>query len=432
VRQIGRVTDDPGAMAHDDPDRSRALIAVAAERGIISAAQCDALGALQLELYGSPPARVEATRGVNSVNVAYAIGAMLVVFAFAWFLADRWQALGPWGVLVVGVVYACLLGGCSVWLERRGFRVAASVALMLAVTLAPVVTWSVQVFAGLWPVDAMSSWLDDSNRWMSVCWTIVDLATLLVALLAFRWRPGVALTIPMAIMVWGLGLHLSRAIAGDSLVGALDKWLWLANGLVVCLIAGEVDRSQVQAAVAGGAGDGDYAFFFWLIGLFTFAIAYLAIWAGAGVWRHGMVVVALILIAVSLFLRRRTHLVFGLLGLFGYLAFLALDVFKDFLSLPAVLATLGILLIVTTVWVQRRFPRLVERVNAGRAGAALPPMVSRGPFILAFGVALLSTLDMKDDVAQHAFGQRLRLLQRHSGSASVLRLGPRAPHQHGS
>lgn len=399
------------------PDPVRDLITVAAERGIISAAQHEALGELHAELQGTPATRAEAAAGLNSVMVAYIVGAMLVVFASAWFLADRWRSLGPWGVLAVAVLYAGILVGGSAWLERREFRQASAIALMLAVALAPVVTWSLEVIGGLWPAGFQSVWLDDSNQWMSVCWAVVDLATLLAALLAFRWRPNVALTIPLTVMLWGLGLHLSRAVAGEYLVGSLDRWLMLANGLLVCAVAGEIDRRQASDPAKDRARVGDYAFFFWLGGLFAFSLGYLSIWGNAGAWRHLMVVVALILVALSLLLRRRTHLAFGLLALFGYLVYLALDIFREYLSLAAILATLGILLILTTVWVQRRFPRLVEKVNAERGGAVLPPMVTRGPFILALGFALVSIMDVKGDMETRAFRQRLRNMQLHSGSA---------------
>jgi hypothetical protein len=403
------------------PDAVRALIAAAGDRGILSAEQCDALGALQAELEGSEVAAVAAPRprGLDFVTVAYAIGAMLVVFAFAWFLADRWVSLGPWGVLVVALVYAGLLVGCSIWLERRGFRQASAISLTLAVALAPVVSWSVQVISGLWLPDPRDGWLNISNPWQAVCWVVSDLVTLLAALLAFRWKPSVVLTIPMTIMLWGLGLHVYRAVAGDDIVPTLDKWLMLANGLLVCAIAGEIDRRQARERTRGR----DFAFWFWLGGLFAFAVAYLSIWGRAGLWRHTLVAVAAILIVLSLLLRRRTHLAFGFLALFGYLSWLALDVLRAYLSLPAVLATLGIVLILGTVWVQRRFPKIVERVNAERGEAALPAMVTRAPLILVLGLALLSIPDVKAEMEQRAFRQHLDVLQRRSGSARA-RMAP--------
>ena len=294
-------------MAPEEPDSIRPLLDVAAERGVISGAQRDALIALHAERLTSTsfsadaavsaqpaerraagaitqldaprtslPRRtsswgVELPSGLNSVTVAYTIGAMLVVFAAAWFLADRWKSLGPWGVLLVVLLYAGVLVGSSVWLERRDYRQASAALLTLAVALTPVAVWSLEVITGFWPVGARSSWMDDSNQWMAVCWIVVDLTTLLAALLALRWRPSVSLTIPVTVMMWGLWLHLSRAVVGEQLVGALDRWLFLVNGLLLCAVAGEADRWQIRVRLSGQRTEGDFAFFLWLGGLIAFA-----------------------------------------------------------------------------------------------------------------------------------------------------------------
>src|SRR5215510_6496266 len=91
------------------------LIDRAVARGIITAEQADALRALETEKSRGPP-HIEAPRGFNVVSIAYGLGALLVVFAFAWFLFYRWDALGPWGVFVVALVYAALCVGVSSWL----------------------------------------------------------------------------------------------------------------------------------------------------------------------------------------------------------------------------------------------------------------------------------------------------------------------------
>ncbi len=408
-------------------DPTRTLIAAAEERGIVSASQREALVRLHDELSAGSPSRIEAARGFNWVSVAYGVGALFVVFAFAWFLADRWSALGPWGVLGVALVYVALLLGCHAWLERHGFALAASVALTLAVGLTPVIAWSLQVVTGLWHVNTRSEWLGGQDVWIAVCWLVVDLATMLAALVAFRWRPGVTLTAPMTVALWGMSFHLARAIGFEYLVGSFDRWLFLSHGLLVCLVAGEVDRWQVRERARGRALPGDLAFCFWFGGLFASAIAYLSIWGQSGPWRHSLAVVAVVLIALSLLLRRRTLLVYGLLALFGYLAYLAFDVFRAYLPLPAILATLGILLILTTVWVQRRFPTLVARVNAERGGAELPPMVTRGPYIVALGIALLSLADVGDELKQREFRRRLENMRLHSGSARDQRPPVRTP-----
>src|SRR5215217_6844818 len=93
----GRLSRLPWSMSFSRPDPppdavpAQALRAAVA-RGVITEAQHAAV----LALAGmAPPAeqRGEAPRGFNWVTVAYAAGAAAVLFAFGWFLVDRWSAL---------------------------------------------------------------------------------------------------------------------------------------------------------------------------------------------------------------------------------------------------------------------------------------------------------------------------------------------------
>src|SRR6478736_4916306 len=110
------------------------LINVALERGIIDAAQRDQLAALSAELMAMPghsreerddaaPVR-EVQRGFNAITVAYSLGALLVLFALAWFLLERWKVLGPAGVLGVALLYAAAFAVVGTVLRQRGFDVA--------------------------------------------------------------------------------------------------------------------------------------------------------------------------------------------------------------------------------------------------------------------------------------------------------------------
>jgi len=107
----------------------------------------------------------------------------------------------------------------------------------------------------------------------------------------------------------------------------------------------------------------DYAFWLYLAGVVMLFVAYVQVWQHIGRWRHALPLVAAALVTASLYLRRRTLLVAGGVAAFGYLGYLAFDVFRRVVALPITLAALGLLVIVSTVWMQRRFPRLVARVS---------------------------------------------------------------------
>ena len=81
----------------------------------------------------------------------------------------------------------------------------------------------------------------------------------------------------------------------------------------------------------------------------------------------GKLVYALInlgLIVCSLVLRRRTFLVFGALGLFGYLGHLAYRVFNDSLLFPFALSLLGIGIIYLGLQYQRRRKQIEQRLRS--------------------------------------------------------------------
>src|SRR5690349_2209755 len=100
-----------------EADALTRLIAAAADRGVIDAAQRDALRSLAAEIAlgdralggirvtDTAPVETESRRAFNPVIIAYSGGALLVLFALGWFLADRWRDLGAGGVLAVALIY---------------------------------------------------------------------------------------------------------------------------------------------------------------------------------------------------------------------------------------------------------------------------------------------------------------------------------------
>lgn len=346
-------------------------------QGIITPAQREALRAL-----GTPPVgTAESTVAFSGVTVAYGLGALLVLFAAGWFLVSRWASLGHWGVLTVVTGYGGVLWGGGRVLERRGFPRAGQLAVALAIGLVPVATWAILHLVGEWPDRG-----DPLARYLPYAATrglLLDLTTLLVALLAWRARAFPLLMVPIAVALWWTWFHLGQLVAFDREREWFDQWLMLAAGLALLAGADAMDRWQRRRA----PGD-DYAAPLWFTAVFAFSFAFFVIWLDARAGKHAMAPVAVGMIALALRTRRRAALVAGVAGVFGYLAWLASDVFEDTALFPVALAGLGIGLIFTTVWLQRRFPSLATRVG-GLEGRDLPwPLwLSWAPAIVAAGLA---------------------------------------------
>ncbi|MEO6444277.1 MAG: hypothetical protein ABIZ91_13110 [Gemmatimonadaceae bacterium] len=411
-------------LDRDDPVES--LLADATSDGVITGDVADALRRYAAGRGGAATGRspAEALSGFNVVTVAYGVGALLVLFAGGWFLADRWDRLGAPGVLAVSLTYAAIFVACALWLRRHDFPLASGVATVLAVSVTPLVAWALLTLAGEWPDPRSGSALLHAQSWMAARWLVLDLSTLLVALAVLRRHKLALLMYPLAFGVWAASFHVVKAVLGEG-SHEFQRWAMLVFAFVIVAIADAVERWQ-RASVASGGVSGtrgalnDFAGPFWSVGLVAFTFPYMQIWNSAGTAKHVMPVIAVALIAMSLYLRRRVLLLVGVLGIFGYLGYLAGNVFRDVVSFPILLAGLGTLLILATVWTQSRFPALARRLDerSRASGRVLPwsATMSMMPAVWALGMAGIALMGREEEQRQRDFEQRLFILRLHSGS----------------
>jgi hypothetical protein len=373
------------------------LINAAHERGIFDALQRDRLAALAIEVAPAagdalPPRAVgapgrEARRGFNAITIAYSLGGLLVVFALGWFLVERWKDLGPGGVLGVALLYAAGFAAVGEVLRRRGFEVAGGLAIVLAVGMTPVWTWAILRLTGEMPdPSARDDALSRYGPYIATRQIVLALATIGVGLVAARRVRFFVLGAPIAAALVALLLSVGQAL-GD------PRFAWYTGGYYQCVVA--CAMLAVAYAVERRQPEGeDYAFWFYVAGVIMLFVGYSQVWPYIGRWRHAITLVAAAFVVASLYLRRRTLLVAGGLMAFLYLGYLAFDVFRRVVALPITLATLGGLVIVSTVWMQRRFPKLVARVSgddaAGRKTLPGGALAVLGPLVIALTALLFA------------------------------------------
>ena len=386
------------------------LINAAVDRGIIDVAQGGKLEALAVELaptLSTPDAREpspasssrarEARRGFNAITIAYSAGALFVLFALAWFLFERWKVLGPVGVLGVALLYAGAFATVGLLLRRRGFETAGGLALVLAVAMTPVWTWAILRLTGEMPdPSAWDNALARYDPYVASRLVVMDLTTIGVALAMLRRVRFVGLAAPIAAALIAFLMHLGLALGDPRLTWYVGPYYQCVVACVLLSVAYAVERRQ-------GVGD-DYAFWFYLAGVVMVFVAYSQVWPYIGRWRHGITLVAVAFVTASLYLRRRTLLIGGGLMAFAYLGYLAFDVFRRVIALPITLATLGLLVIVATVWMQRRFPALVERVGqedeAGSRTLPTGPIAVLGPLAIAITAMMFAASEARERTAE--------------------------------
>lgn len=351
-------------------------------RGVISAAQREALLAMRpAEADAAPVAEGAraAHGGASAANIAYGVGALLALFAMGWFVVDRWTMLGSVGVMLVASGYGALFLLVARVLGREGFASARGVAVFLAVAITPLAAWGAGAAAGLW-----------SETSLGVCSTVLppffpcdstpvalELTTLLAALFAVRRIRFGPLAIPFALGAFVLPIHLLHLLRDHPSTRIGDAWGWTFASSIALLAAYAVERRTSRTDLGS-----DYGVWMQVVAAFTMVIGLTQI---AGVHhhlRHLGPVVALMALTVSVYLRRAVWTVAGAVILFAYLIWLATDVFKLGLAFPLLLVVSGLVIIIGTVWVQRKLPTLFSRdlrdasgrprLPGGWGAAALP------------------------------------------------------------
>ena len=385
----------------------------AVRRRIISPAQYDAL--LQMEPADLPPhmapggglldlattAEMAASRDTPRftwITIAYYLGALTVAFAFGWFLLDRWRSLGPAGILVVTSIYAVLFVVTGEYLRRQGYRVAGALVTALAVGMVPLGVWAIQRNLGLWPDGAgrpegpFDSMVAGGIGRRSLNAVVIDVATVAASVFAFRRLRFGFLLAPAAIALALLPRHIVELVLDETLGRNAEAWVFMATGVGLLTAAFAIDRRDRDRA--------DFAYWPYLVGVVISLAAMAQLWDRYPAMRHFTPVVGLLIIAASFTLRRMIFLAFGGVLIYAYLSWLAFDLFRSSTLFPIVLATLGLSIILAAVWVQRAYPRLVSRVNAGLTDAR--PWLPAGylmPSALIVGALAMMVISIPGDRA---------------------------------
>ncbi|MGB2712599.1 MAG: hypothetical protein WBC51_00355 [Vicinamibacterales bacterium] len=321
--------------------------AVAAE--IVTDAQAD-------RLWQSFAARASSRPRFDVAHVAYYGGAVLVLAAMGWLLTNAWDALDGVAVALIAAAYGVAFWRAGETLWQKGLSTPGGLLFTLAVWMVPLAIHGLERATGLWPQGDPGGY-QDYYRYVKGSWAAMEVGTVAAGALAIWWRPFPFLTFPIAFALWFMSMDLTPIIFGKyEYTWKEREWVSVWFGLAMMLGAYWGDlRARLRQ---------DFAFWGYLFGL-------LAFWGSLSIMNSNSeaskFIYALInigLIALSLLLRQRSFIVFGALGVLGYLAHLSYRVFSDSLLFPVVLTMGGIGIIYLGVVYQRRSAAIAAYVQA--------------------------------------------------------------------
>jgi hypothetical protein len=384
-------------MEGDDDRRLDAAVAL----GIITADQAKAIR----DLVPARPA-VAGPAPLGAATIGYVLGALTVLIAMGWFLADRWKWLGAGGVLAVAVLYGALFLVVSFRLRREGFPQAAGFAVLLAVGMVPVAVVAIYELVGWFArPSALACGYPDFTLW--TCRgeeLVVELTTLAALLVALRQVRFSLVVLPIAGIALRFLFHTADAVWRMGLGAASAGWVWVIGASMMTAAAYETSRRQ--------QGDEDFALWLHLVAAVAAMIATTMLVGRFEEFRHLLIPGALVAFAFSLRLRRFVWTLLGMGWFVGYLGWLASEVFRDTPFFPIILAALGVGVLIATVWVQRNSAALVARFGGiaadgrpsfpGGAGLLLLPVV-----VALLNLSSAAELDRADRRASEARVRRV-------------------------
>jgi len=323
----------------------------AAQSGLLSEEQAVALWkAFERRANGRATVRPR----FDLVHVAYYFGALIVIAAMGFFMTLGWEAFGGGGIFAIASAYALVFTLVGAWMWRRDdLKIPGGLLITMAVSITPLAVYGLERMLGLWPDDDPGRYRD-FHVYVRGGWLWMELETVLAGLLALKFVRFPFLTAPIAFVLWYLSMDLAPFLFGRDLLGNEREWISVAVGAVMLLVGYLIDRRTRE----------DFAFWLYLFGLLAFWGGFSAMSSDSELRKALYLLLNLGLIGVSVLLERRAFLVFGALGVFGYLSYESWHTFQDSMAFPFALSAIGLLILFSAVKYARNRAAIDERLNA--------------------------------------------------------------------
>lgn len=287
------------------------------------------------------------------IHVAYYGGALLIIFAMAWFLTDAWERVGGLGISAISGAYSLFFvaAGHVLWF-RKQMKVPGGLLYTVAVCMAPLVIYGIEKHLGLWPQGDPGAY-KDYHIWVKGSWLYMELGTICAGALVLYFVRFPFLTAPIAFSLWYMSMDFTPLLFGkEDFTGEERCWVSLWFGLVMIAISFLIDRWTKN----------DFSFWGYLFGTMAF-------WGGLSMMdskdelsRFIYCMINLVMILTSVLLNRQVFIIFGGFGVFTYLSHLANVVFKDSLLFPVAVSVLGVGVLALGIVYQRNQQKIEESV----------------------------------------------------------------------
>lgn len=306
---------------------SNDLLQQAAKKKIITVNQADSLSQfLKSKSFEKP--------GFSFTHILYYLGGLLAIGAMTLFMNLGWD--NGWIILLICLLYAVLGLSLTFIAQSRGLEVPAGICATFVICLVPLAIYGFQNGMGWWPDDSAYR---DFHSYIQWHWLYMELGTLIVGLILIWIYRYPFMVMPLAVTLWYLSMDLASMLGQEEgfFTWELRSLVSLYFGLGMLFLALWVDVRSSPAR--------DFAYWLYIFGV-------LAFWCGLS-WQSSdselskflYLCINVLMIGIGVLLYRKVFVIFGALGIIGYLGHLAWEVFPHNPFFPLILTAIGVLII---------------------------------------------------------------------------------------
>lgn len=329
------------------PEQARAIQAFEEARGAFTAAPSETVAATPDVASAPAPAARERGPGFDLVTIAYYFGAFAILLAYTIFMGLQWESVGRPGQAVIAFGTVLALWAIGLKLRGWGYPLGGNLLIFAGTGIVPLAAYTALRLANIWPSDEDARNYRDFYRTITATWMLLEIITIGVTLFVL-WRTRfLLLNLLIAFWLWFFSMDFVEWISGD------ERWSWGRTEWTVGLLIG-LALLALGVALQRERRSQDASFWYYLFGhIVTLGNAgALALDEGVAL---GLLFLLLYLgfVVMSVWLQARLFLVFGALGCYAYVSYLAFDVFDGVLGFVFALAAIGLIVVVSAVAFQR-------------------------------------------------------------------------------
>lgn len=313
---------------------NRELLNEAIANGLLSAQQAE-----QFWVFCSEHSKD--TPSFRFTHILYYLGGLIAIGAMTLFMTLGWEKFGGWGLFFICLGYAVAgIALTELFLKRR-LPIPAGITAAFVIALTPLAVYGLQAALGWW---AEGKIYRDYHVLVDWRWMLMELATLASgAVMLWRYRLPFLL-MPIAATLWYMSMDLTPFLFGnEDFNWELREFVSLWFGLLMTLLAFWVDMRTRNRK--------DFAFWLYLFGVLAFWCGLSMMHSNSELNKFIYMCINILMILIGAVLSRRVFVVFGGIGVAGYLSHLAYEVFKDSLIFPFALTAIGLgIIFVGVIW----------------------------------------------------------------------------------